>query len=250
MNVLRTTEIYFRRFIFSAKDSFLTQQINLNASVNYFIQCPINIRNQLNEFYTLLIDLKLPLYVIWDGVYHRTKSEIKSFENNQIFEHKVLYQIPSNELNVFIAMFNKFAKHKNIRLAEAFRLKAYNKNSVLAISYIKQDGMFICVNFYRLTQERATNLYSFHLKHEFENFYNSSHFGRAHRCLHWLDIIEFKKIGVNYYDFCGWYSGFEDKALLNVNAFKEQFTSRKVLEYSGVIYNNWFLKLFQRFKNG
>ncbi len=250
MNVLSISEVHFRRFVFKAKDSFLTNALNTKASINYFIQCPINFRNQLTEFYTLLIDLKIPLDKIWANIYHRTQTEINSFENNQIYEYKIIRQISSKELSLFISMFNQFAKRKNIRLAEAFRLKAYNKNGILAISYIKQDAKFVCVNIYRLTKERATNLYSFHLKHELENCYNSSHFGRAHRCLHWLDIKEFKKIGINYYDFCGWYSGFEDKALLNINAFKEQFTSYKVLEYSGVIYNNPFLNFLKKLRNG
>ena len=54
MNVLSISEIHFRRFVFKAKDSFLTNELNTKASINYFIQCPINFRNQLNEFYTLL----------------------------------------------------------------------------------------------------------------------------------------------------------------------------------------------------
>lgn len=250
MKVLAITEIQYRRFVFKAKDNFLTNIFNTKASINYFIQCPVNFKNQLSEFYTLLIDLKQPLTTIWSGIYHRTQSEIKSFENNQNFEHKILSQISKRELNNFIAMFNKFAKTKNIRVAESFRLNAYRKYGILAISYIKQNEDFICINIYRLTKERATNLYSFHLKHELNDKYNSSYFGRAHRTLHWMDIKEFKKININFYDFCGWYPGTQGKALLNINAFKEQFTSHKVLEYSGVIYNNWFLRLLQKLRNG
>jgi hypothetical protein len=66
--------------------------------------------------------------------------------------------------------------------------------------------------------------------------------------LHWLDLVEFKKLGVQYYDFCGWYAGETDEALLNVNKFKEQFTRNKVKEYTGVIYSNPLLKLLLRFR--
>jgi hypothetical protein len=55
-------------------------------------------------------------------------------------------------------------------------------------------------------------------------------------------MLEFKKAGVNYYDFCGWYAGKDDKDLLNINTFKEQFTRNIIKEYSGVIYRNPLLK--------
>jgi len=66
--------------------------------------------------------------------------------------------------------------------------------------------------------------------------------------LHWLDIIEFKNNGADIYDLCGWYSGTEDKALLNINKFKEQFSQNKVKEYSGVIYNNKLLAFLKKLK--
>jgi hypothetical protein len=245
MNILNTTEIYFRRFIFLSKDCFLTEQININASINYFIQCPENIKGKLNEFHTLLIDLNQSENEIWQGIYHRTKSEIYSFLTNQTFEHKVRCNLTNKELSAFITLFNGFAKIKKIRKAELFRLKAYNNSGILAISYIYQDNQFLCINFYRITSQRATNLYSFTLKH-LPSVFNKTHFGRAHRTLHWLDILYFKTNNVKFYDFCGWYHGLEDKALLNINKFKEQFTNYKVIEYSGVIYNNWLLKLIKQ----
>jgi hypothetical protein len=58
--------------------------------------------------------------------------------------------------------------------------------------------------------------------------------------------MEFKKAGVKVYDFCGWYSGKNDKTLLNINKFKEQFTNYKVKEYSGVIYGNKLLKIIKQ----
>jgi hypothetical protein len=59
-------------------------------------------------------------------------------------------------------------------------------------------------------------------------------------------MLEFRKAGVNYYDFCGWYAGKDNEDLLNINAFKEQFTRNKIKEYSGVIYKNPLLKILKR----
>jgi len=247
MQLLNLTKVFYKRLWFSVNDYFLTESVNLNADINYCIQCPTNIKGQLKEFYTLLINLELPVDSIWNDIYHRTQAEITSFTTNQVFKHRVLYNLSSDELRIFEHLFNRFANVKGIRPVEHFRLKAYNKSGILAVSYIKQDNEFRCINIYRLTKQRATNLYSFSVKSGNEAI-TPSHIGRAHRALHWLDVNEFKQAGVNFYDFCGWYNGTDDKDLLNINKFKEQFTSLKVKEYSGVIYKNKLLKFLKQIK--
>lgn len=235
--------IRYRRLIFSVNDYFLCVSPKLDAGINYCIQCPENIQNALTPFPTLLIDLTNDLECIRGEVYHRTLSEINSFVNNQNFEHRILKNIPKKTLGQFIRLFDEFAAHKKIRKAERFRLNAYNSAGILAISYIQQNDQLLCVNFYRLTAQRATNIYSFSTDAHQLKHVSASHLGRAHRALHWLDMLAFKEEGVNYYDFCGLYTGTTDQALLNVNAFKEQFTKNRVMEYSGVIYKNVLLRV-------
>ncbi len=247
MQLSGSFHVKYKRLCFTVNDCFTSSEGKADADINYFIQSPVNIGNSLNEFYTLLIDLYHTKETIWDGIYHRTRAEISSFMNHQHFEHKILMNLPDKELKNYINLFNVFASRKNIRKAEAFRLKAYNAHGILAVSYIKQDSQYVCINFYRLTKQRATNLYSFTFKHVSSSF-NNSHFGRAHRTLHWLDILEFKKQAVKSYDFCGWYNGNSDQELLNINKFKEQFTTYKVKEYSGVIYNNIVLRFLKKLR--
>ena len=235
--------IRYKRSLFSVNDYFLTDKIDENADIIYCVQSPQNHKNHLKEFYTLLIDLSQSLDNVREGIYHRTLSEINSFINNQDFEHKILFNLPEKDLEHFMKLFDAFAFKKKIRPAERFRLKAYNENGILAVSYIKQETEFIYINFYRITSERATNLSSF--QPENNSDLNSSNIGRAHRAIHWLDIVEFKKMEIKFYDFGGWYEGDSDKVLLNVNAFKEQFTKLKVKEFTGVIYKNPFLKLLK-----
>lgn len=248
MKLAKLTHVRYRRLFFSVNDYFLSRHVSLDAGINYCIQCPENVNGQLEEFYTLLIDLKQTETTIWDAIYQRTQSEIASFTANQDFEHSVLVNLSREDLQKFMELYDVFARHKNIRSAERFRLRAYNREGILAVSYIKQNGYFVCINFYRITAQRATNLYSFQLKHQLGNRFTGSHFGRAHRALHWLDIKAFKDWGVEFYDFCGWYSGKDNQELLNINQFKEQFTSLKVKEYSGVIYKNKLLSLLKRMK--
>lgn len=239
--------VRYKRFGFSVHDRFLSSATEQDADIQYYIQSPDNVSNALNVFYTLLIDLAQDEETIRKGIYHRTRSEIMSFIRNQEFEHKVITNPTAAELNDFMNLFNEFAMAKRIRKAESFRLKAYRHHGLLALSYIRQNGYYLCINFYRVNIQRATNLYSFNLKHTRPAF-NASHYGRGHRALHWLDILFFKKQGVAYYDFCGWYDGSEDQELLNINRFKEQFTTYKVKEYSGVIYRHPFLKFMKKLR--
>ncbi len=245
MTLQPVSHIKYRRWLFSVNDYFLCSTAATNADINYCIQCSQNIEGRLHEFYTLLIDLEQSQERLWQNIYHRTRSEIASFTANQAYEYGVIAEPARFQLREFSDLFNRFAVHKNIRKAETFRLEAYRRQGLLVISFIRQNNRYLCINFYRVTQQRATNLYSFHLKHENDRHFTPSHFGRAHRALHWLDMLHFRQAGIKFYDFCGWYNGKEDRQLLNINRFKEQFGGHKVKEYSGVIYKNPLLKFLK-----
>ncbi len=59
--------------------------------------------------------------------------------------------------------------------------------------------------------------------------------GWANRYLHWMDLLEFRKLGIGRYDFGGWYAGTDDEKLLRINAFKEQFGGAKTKRYHSML---------------
>lgn len=246
VNISSANTVSYRRLFFSASDCFLDGSGSPHGDIQYFIQVPENVSNALQEFYTLLVDLRQPEETLWKNIYHRTRTEIGSFITNQSYDYQLKMHLTEPELTQFTRLFNRFSKHKGIRAAEAFRLRAYNRAGLLAVSFIRQSNEYICINFYRVNQQRASNIYSFHRGHELNKLFNSTHIGRAHRALHWLDMLEFKQAGIGTYDLCGWYAGNSDRALLNINAFKEQFSQNKVKEYSGVIYRSFLLRVLLR----
>lgn len=243
MPVKEISHIHYKRGLFSVTEIFLNSAYKTDADINYFIQCTDNIQNKLDEFYTLLIDLGQTEEQIKSKFYHRTLTEINSFLTNQQFDYHLSLSPEKEELSYFIKLYNQFAETKKIRKAETFRLRAYQAQGILAISYIKQNNNFLWINFYRITSQRAVNISSFE-GNDFSG--NNSRKGRAHRALHWLDIKEFKKHEINYYDFGGWYAGKTNEELLRINAFKEQFSGDKVKEYTGVIYNHKLLLLLKK----
>jgi lipid II:glycine glycyltransferase (peptidoglycan interpeptide bridge formation enzyme) len=56
--------------------------------------------------------------------------------------------------------------------------------------------------------------------------------GRANRYLQWDDILYFKNMGLDYYDFGGWYGGGSDTEKLAINQFKESFGGEKQKEFT------------------
>jgi hypothetical protein len=243
-------ELNFKIRFFSVTDHILSSGIRRNTDIEYYIQCPHNVQNALSEFYTLLVDLKKDEQEIWVLIYHRTQTEISSFLNNVSFSHDFILNPDEKTLSSFIHYYNEFARLKKIRRAEKERLNAYRRAGILCLSAIRIHDEHYIINFYRLTVQRATNLHSFHLKHRIKTEHGPSFFGRAHRALHWLDMLEFKKLGVPLYDFCGWYEGNENKELLNINKFKEQFGGTKVKEFTGVIYHHPLLKFAKTLLSG
>lgn len=249
MKVRSLHTVTYKRSFFKVKDTFLTDEINGNFDIQYFIQVPKNHENKLSEFHTLLIDLRQDENSIWEKIYHRCRTEISSFLSNTEFDYQIISEIKENELNQFLDLFTVFANSKKIRLPERERLKAYNREGLLFISYLKSKGDFICINIYRVTKERALNLHSFTTSGIIRSEHSNSFFGRAHRCLHWKDLLYFKSLQIASYDFGGWYEGKTNESLLNINQFKEQFGGEKVKEYTGVIYHNIFLKLIHKLKS-
>ncbi len=246
MVIKQIDHLNYKRLFFTVNEIFLTGKSDTEADINYFIQVPDNVNNTLKEFHTILIELNASESEIWSGIYHRTRTEINSFLTNQNYTHKIILDPSANDLAFYVKMLDEFNALKSIRKAEKFRLQAYLRYGILAISYIRQDDKIVCVNFYRVNKQRAANIYSFNLKHKYSESFTASYFGRAHRALHWLDILEFKKLGVQQYDFCGWYNGTEDQELIRINQFKELFSKNIVKEYSGVIYNSKIIRLFKK----
>jgi hypothetical protein len=56
--------------------------------------------------------------------------------------------------------------------------------------------------------------------------------GRGHPVLFWSDLLHFKTMEMNTYDFGGWYQGDTDEHLLRINRFKEAFGGRVVPIYN------------------
>lgn len=243
--VRNTNNVTYKRNFLTVCDTFLTEEIAEKKDINYYIQVPANHKNSLNEFHTLLIDLSQSSEEIWNKIYHRTQTEISSFQNNNTFDHQVFHSLSFNKLEYYLKLLEKFTTIRKIRGPETERLHAYNKEGLLFISELNSGTESYCINFYRVTSQRAVNLHSFTTQELMPHTQSNSFFGRAHRTLHWKDLIYFKENGVPVYDLGGWYHGKDDEALLHINQFKEQFGGEKVKEYSGVIYNNPFVKLIK-----
>jgi hypothetical protein len=67
-----------------------------------------------------------------------------------------------------------------------------------------------------------------------------------------MDLLECRKLGIERFDFGGWYNGTTDEKLLRINAFKEQFGGVKTRRYHSMLAasgkGRLYLKLRERLK--
>jgi len=246
MQGVKLNTVFYKRMLLNVSDTFLTENVAEKKDINYYIQVPVNHCLSLQEFHTLLIDLSATKEEIWSRIYHRTQTEISSFQNNNKFEHKVLYSVSQKNFAEYLQLLEKFTAIRKIRRPEKERLIAYNREGILFISLINSGNEIYCINFYRVTEQRAVNLHSFTTQELISSDHSSSFFGKAHRTLHWMDMMYFKENGIAKYDFGGWYNGDKDESLLHINQFKEQFGGERIKEFSGAIYHHPLLKLIKK----
>jgi hypothetical protein len=133
--------------------------------------------------------------------------------------------------------FNEFTASKNRSAVTYSDLRQFYDAGTLCIRYAaSQDKSVIYTMHAYIVSDKRARLHqsSSHFRSssdsEFKNLV-----GRANRYLHWDDILYFKNMGLDYYDFGGWYGGQSDTEKLAINQFKESFGGERQQEYTYVV---------------
>ena len=102
------------------------------------------------------------------------------------------------------------------------------------LSCVDKDGTALGWHAYYVDTQRVVLLYSMASQRLCSDATQRQVIGRANRYLHWQDILKFKAEGLSVYDFGGWYDGKEDKGLLQINQFKEEFGGSNIEVYNSM----------------
>jgi len=135
-------------------------------------------------------------------------------------------------LDAFEEMYNRFAAVKGLSPLERPRLNSLAATGNLDLSVAKDahDTPLVYHAYYR-NSHRTTLLFSASRFRELADSAARNAIGRANRYLFWTDMLRSKELGLEYFDFGGWYPGTTDAGLLKINEFKKGFGGRVVREY-------------------
>jgi len=126
----------------------------------------------------------------------------------------------------FITFFDRFARQKNLPCANRQRILGMQAGGALILSRVTgADGSPLVWHSYVRAGNWARAVHSASLFREADKA-QVAMISRANRYRHWLDMIRLGDIGVELYDFGGWYIGKQDHAKLRINQFKEGFGGR------------------------
>jgi lipid II:glycine glycyltransferase (peptidoglycan interpeptide bridge formation enzyme) len=197
------------------------------------------------ELWTLLIDLGKPEDELFSHIRKNTRYEINRARNKDAIESATLLkkgEKNEEKLKQYIDFFNAFADSKNRSHIDFSDLEQFYNNETLCVRFahsvrsapagdepLTMHAYVISDNTARLHQ--SSSLFRASEDGEYKNLV-----GRTNRLLHWEDMLYFKKEGVRWYDFGGWYGGAATsqsyREQLLIDQFKESFGAEKKREYS------------------
>jgi lipid II:glycine glycyltransferase (peptidoglycan interpeptide bridge formation enzyme) len=203
-----------------------------------FVQETVNETVQIEELYTLLIDLTEEEDVLFSRIGKNTCYKINRARKRDNIECLIfLGQDEKNreKTDQYIDYFNQFAAAKKRDPIAFSDLEQFYDKGALCIRMACGGGdksAIYAMHAYVISDNRARlHQSSSHYRNSEDSEWRNC-IGRANRFLHWDDMLYFKTMGLGYYDFGGWYGGNTDKEKLAINEFKEAFGGIKEHEYS------------------
>ena len=189
------------------------------------------------NLFTILIDLKKENDEIFSHIGKNTRYKISRAKDRDDIECTTVLSLNEKndeKLRQYMDYFNEFTATKgrsSIKFSDLAQF--YNAGTLCLRQAASKDGSIVyTMHAYVVSDSRARlHQSSSHFRNSDESEFRNL-IGRANRYLHWDDILYFKSLGLNYYDFGGWYGGQSDTEKLAINQFKEAFGGEKHIEYT------------------
>jgi lipid II:glycine glycyltransferase (peptidoglycan interpeptide bridge formation enzyme) len=197
------------------------------------------------ELWTLLIDLEKTEDELFSHIRKNTRYEINRARNKDNIESAALLkkgEKDEEKLKQYIDFFNAFAESKHRSHIDFSDLEQFYNSGTLCARFARSihsasaGGDPLTMHAYVISDSTARLHQSSSLFRNSEDSEYKNLIGRANRLLHWEDMLYFKKEGVRWYDFGGWYGGAPTsqnyREQLLIDQFKESFGAEKKREYS------------------
>lgn len=182
---------------------------------------------------TRLIDLTQDPDPIFSTFTKGTRYEINRARERDGIKTNLLHASIGSPLEEFMDYYDRFAASKGVPAIRRDQVQALAAAGKIAMSTARgADESILAAHAYIITPFRARLTHSASLFRAEDDSAVRAQIGRANRFLHWNDLISFQAMGVESYDFGGWYEGSRNSALLQINAFKQEFGGLVVKEWN------------------
>jgi lipid II:glycine glycyltransferase (peptidoglycan interpeptide bridge formation enzyme) len=184
------------------------------------------------RFHSIFIELEQDPDQLLARMSRRTREVIRQALKNPDATFRFRPTPAPEVVEEFSQFYHEFARERALPRLSRVRLDAMQRAGALTLSsMIAPDGAMLVWHAYVRTTEWSRLLYSASLFRSVDKD-RAKLLSRANRCLHWMDMMEFRERGSKIYDFGGWYGGREDAVKLGINRFKEGFGGRVVELFS------------------
>lgn len=197
---------------------------------------PVN-RSAQAEVHSLQIDLTEEESAIFGRFSSSTRNQVnRAKKEGVVFESWT--EPPGRIIDEFFSFFGEFERERGLGggSANSEWLRGYAAQGGILLTRASDPGgkMLVWHSYYRNQQwVRQLQSVSFFSSSQEKDERNAV--ARANRFLHWMDMLECRRLGISHFDFGGIYSGSSDEKLLRVNAFKQEFGGTRTLRYHSIL---------------
>jgi hypothetical protein len=201
---------------------------------------PVNAAAQA-EVHSLEIDLTRPEAAIVAGFTSSTRNQI-----NRATKEGVVFSSwtdpPPEVVDEFFAFFAQFTRERGLEesaVNSAWMRQYAAQGGILLTRAASPDGTVLVWHSYYRNAQWVRQLQSVSFFSNSEDKERRNAVARANRFLHWMDMLECRRLGIAHFDFGGIYTGGTDEKLLRVNAFKQEFGGAQTRRYHSILPVSW-----------
>jgi hypothetical protein len=190
------------------------------------------------QYHTLLIDLTRADDDIFKDFQRTTRAQIRRAQTEDEITYEIHTEVTNEQLVDYVDAYCAFATERSLEPLSFDYLRYHVSAGSVVISIVRYRDEPLVRHLYIVDTDRAV------LYRSSSSLNSADHdmrklIGRANRLQTWNDIQHFKRAGLVTFDFCGWYEGGTDEALLGVNRFKACFGGQKAVAYKVVEVVSW-----------
>jgi hypothetical protein len=200
---------------------------------------------------TILIDLRPSPEAIFYRFQDSTRNKINHITKNDLCHHQIISNPTENDLRTLQSYFDPFARQFGIQPLQLNYLRALAGQDRLCICYVyDRNEILLTGHIYRISQLRPEMLYSFKVIDPGASREHINFISKANRYSHYCDMLYFRSLGFDVYDFGGVSAGLDSGNVkwMNIDIFKMSFGGQVKVYHNSILYNSLKSRTYLRLK--